>query len=351
MLAPGEFDINLPNWSRATAVEGNSLSLKALEYIYPGIVAAQAIHAAVEFRIPDLLAQNSRSAAELAAESGAHAPALERLLRALTSIGIFQRLQDGRYANSPGSEILRRDHPQALWAEGMYLPSSFLWRPIGELSECMRTGETPFNRAFGKGFFTFLDEHPEEAEVFNRVMTQEIQWTAPLLLKACEFSRFKKVVDVGGGLGQFLSCVLKAVPGLEGVLFDRPEVVAGAQARLERDFGSRVAVAGGDFFKEVPEGGDAYLLRRVIHNWDDEKAHRILSNVRAAIRSEGRLILIDGLIDSATRPAGLMDLMMFVLGGKERTESEFRNLVQHAGFSIRRIASAGAYFVIECTPQ
>jgi len=321
---------------------------KALDYIYPGILAAQAIHAAVKFRIPDLLASGPKSAAELAAECGAHASTLERLLRALTSIEMFQRLPDGRYKNSPGTDILRRDHPQSLWAEGVFLPASFIWRSVGELEESVRTGEAAFDRVFGQGFFPYLAEHPEEAAVFNRVMTQEILWTTPALLKAYDFSRFNRLVDVGGGNGVFLSHVLAAVPKLEGVLLDQPQVAAGAKDTFKGDVARRATISSGSFFDSVPEGGDAYLLRRIIHDWQDDEAVKILLNVRAAMKPGGTLLIVEGLIDSPTRPVGIMDLMMLVLGGRERTEAEFRELVQNAGFSLNRVVPAGAYSVIEC---
>lgn len=162
---------------------------RPLEYIYPGLVAAQAIHAAVEFGIPDLLASEPKSAVDLASQCGAHAPSLERLLRSLTSIEMFQRLPDGRYKNSPGTEVLRRNHPNSTWAEAMFLPALCMWRTLGELTDSIRTGETAFNRAFGQSFFEYLAEHPGEAAVFNRVMAQEILWSAPALLRAYDFFR------------------------------------------------------------------------------------------------------------------------------------------------------------------
>jgi O-methyltransferase domain/Dimerisation domain len=323
---------------------------KALEYIYPGILAAQAIHAAVNFGIPDLLASGPKSAAELAAECGAHAPTLERLMRALTTIEMFQRLPDGRYKNSPGTEILRRDHPQSLRAEGMFLPASFMWRPLGELAESVRTGEPAFDRVFGQGFFTYLAEHSEDAAVFNRVMTQDILWTTPALLKAYDFSRFKQLTDVGGGYGVLLSHILSATPKLEGVLYDRQQVVAGARDFLKGDVAARIKIVPGSFFDSVPEGSDAYLLRRIIHDWRDAEAVKILSNVRAAMKPGCTLLIVEGLIDSATRPVGLMDLMMLVLGGVERTVSDFRKLVETAGFCLDRVIPAGTYSVIECKP-
>ncbi len=321
---------------------------KALEYIHPGILAAQAIHAAVEFRIPDLLASGPKSATELATACGAHALTLERLLRALTSIEMFQRLPDGRYNNSPGTEILRRNHPLSQWAEGMFLPAPFMWRPLGELAESVRTGEAAFDRVFGQGIFAYLAEHPDEAEVFNCVMTQEILWTTPALLKAYDFSKFSRLVDVGGGYGVFLSHVLAAAPKLEGVLFDQPQVVAGARDSFKGDVAKRAMVISGNFFESVPDGADAYVLRRIIHDWEDAKAVKILSNVHVAMKPKSTLLLVEGLIDSPSRPVGLMDLMMLVLGGRERTEAEFRKLVESAGFSLDRVVPAGVYSVIEC---
>lgn len=324
------------------------MTSKPLEYIFPGIVAAQAIHTAVKFRIPDLLASGPKSAAELATECGAHAPTLERLLRALTSIEMFQRLPDGRYKNSPGSEIMRSDYTTSLWAEGMFLPAPFMWRPIGELAESVRTGQNAFDRVFGQSFFSYLAEQPEEAAVFNRVMVQDILWTTPALVKAYDFSRFRRLLDVGGGHGVFLSHILAAVPKLEGVLFDQPQVTAGARDSFKGEVASRATIVSGSFFDRVPDGADVYVLRRIIHDWEDEEAVKIMSNVHAAMHHGATLLIIEGLIDSVTRPVGLMDLMMLVLGGRERTEAEFRSLAQNAGFTFCRIIPAGTYSIIEC---
>lgn len=323
---------------------------KPLEYIYPGLIAAQAIHAAVKFRLPDLLAAGPKLSSELAAECGAHAPTLERLLRALTSIEMFQRLPDGRYKNSPGTEILRRDHPQSLWAEGMFLAAPFMWGPMGGLVDSVRTGEAAFDRISGQNFFAYLATHPEDAEAFNRVMTQDILWTTPQLVRAYDFSHFKQLMDVGGGFGVLLSHILAATPKLEGILFDQPQVVAGATEFLKGDIAARAKIVSGSFFESVPPGCDAYLLRRIIHDWEDPDAVRILSNVRAAMGANGTLLLVEGLIDSPSRPVGLMDLMMLILGGTERTEAEFRSPFQSAGFSLSRIIPAGTYSVIEGHP-
>lgn len=323
---------------------------RPLEYIYPGILAAQAIHAAVKFRIPDLLKSGPKTASELALACDAHEPTLDRLLRALTSIEMFYRTPEGRYCNSPQTEILRTDHPQSLSSEGMFLPEPFMWLPLGELFESVRTGKPAFEQVFGQRFFDYLADHPEEAANFNRVMTQEIMWTTPALLRAYDFSRFKVLVDVGGGQGIFLSTLLLAAPGLQGVLFDQPQVISQSKVLLKSDVAARLKFVGGSFFDRVPEGGDAYLLRRIIHDWEDEDASKILGNVRRAMGTGGTLLLVERLVDSAVNPAGLMDLMMLVLGGRERTEAGFHALLQSAGFSMGRIIPAGSYSLIECHP-
>jgi hypothetical protein len=326
------------------------MRVRPLEYIFPGVLAAQAIYTALKFRIPDLLAAGPKSVAELASDCGAHEATLERLLRALTSIEMFQRTAEGQYSNSPLTEVLRTDHPQSLRSGGMFLPAPFLWGPLGELSESVRTGEPAFQRIFGESFFTYLAGHPEDAAVFNRVMHQEILWTTPALLRAYDFSRFKRLVDVGGGHGALLSSILAAAPKLQGVLFDQPDVVARAGDFLKDQVAARIDVVGGDFFDLVPEGGDAYLLRRVIHDWEDNDAVRILRNVHHAMNPDSTLLLVECLVDSPQQPAGLLDLMMLLIGGRERTEADFRSLLHVAGFSLNRVIPAGQYFLIECRP-
>ena len=172
----------------------------------------------------------------------------------------------------------------------------------------------------------------------------------PGIAKAYDFSRFTQLIDVGGGFGLLLSHILSGTPKLQGVLFDQPHVVAGAREFLKGDVAARIRFVPGSFFDSIPGGSDAYLLRRIIHDWEDVEAVKILFNVRTAMKTDGTLLLIEGLVDSETRPAGLMDLMMLVLGGVERTVSEFRKLVETAGFCLDRVIPAGTYSIIECKP-
>jgi hypothetical protein len=321
-----------------------------MEYIWPGIVAAQAVHAAAKLRIPDLLASGEKTATQLAADAGADPGALECLLRALSSFGIFTLTPDGCFANTPLSEQLRADHPQSQREAALFLPAAFLWRPIGELHESIRTGEPAFPRIFGQQFFDYLAANPEDAAVFNSVMTQGIAYTSPALLAAYDFSRFKRVVDVGGGQGALLREILSATPKLQGVLFDLPSAVAHASEVLGGDIAARCQVVAGSFFDSVPQGGDLYMMKGIIHDWPDEDALKILRNTRRATGQAGTLLLIENLVDAPARPVGVMELLMLVIGGRERKEADFRSLLAGAGFEIVRTVPAATSSLIECRP-
>ena len=321
-----------------------------MEYVWPGIIAAQAIYVAAKLRIADLLASGPKTIAELASESGTHPPTLERLLRALSTLEMFAPASDGRFRNTPLSEMLRSDHPQSQREGALFLPARFLWLPIGELFESVRTGEPAFRRIFGQPFFEYLAAHPADAAAFNNAMTQGIAWTTPALLEAYDFSRFEQLVDVGGGEGALLRDILVATPRLHGVLFDLPQVVARASEILTGDIAARCQIVGGNFFDAIPKDADAYLLKGVIHDWPDDDAARILRNTRRAIRPDGTLLLIEGIVDSTARPVGLMELLMLVIGGRERSEAEFRSLLGSVDFSLARIIPTGTSSLIECHP-
>jgi hypothetical protein len=320
------------------------------EYIWPGIIAAQAIYVATKLRLPDLLASGPKTATELASDCSAHAATLERLLRALTTIEMFALTPDGRFCNTPLTEVLRTNHPQSQRNGVLFLPAPFLWRPLGELYESVHTGEPAFQRIFGQRFFEYLAEQPADSAVFNTAMTQGIAWTSHAVLVAYDFSRFALLVDVGGGEGALLRDILTATPRLKGVLFDLPRVVVGASETLRGDLAARCQIVGGNFFDSVPEGADGYLLKGVIHDWPDDDALRILRNTRRAMPQDGMLVLIEKIVDSAARPAGLMDLLMLVVGGRERTEADFRALLTAAGFSLTRIIPTEEDSLIECRP-
>jgi len=321
-----------------------------MEYVWPGIIAAQAIYVAAKLGIADLLASGPKTIAELGSESGAHPRTLESLLRALSALEMFAPTSDGCFRNTPLSEVLRSDHPQSQRDGALFLPAPFLWRPLGELYESVRTGEPAFRRIFGQPFFEYLAAHPADAAVFNSAMTQGIAWTTPALLAAYDFSRFEQLVDVGGGEGALLRDILAATPRLQGILFDLPQVVARASEILSGDIAARCQIVGGNFFDSVPKGADAYLLKGVVHDWPDDDAARILRNTRRAIRPDGTLLLIEGIVGSTGRPPGLMELLMLVIGGRERSEAELRSLLASADFSLTNIISTATSSLIECHP-
>jgi SAM-dependent methyltransferase len=304
----------------------------------------------VKLRIPDALASGPKAIPELASESDAHPRSLECLMRALSTLEMFARTPDGRFRNTPLTELLRVDHPQSQRDGALLLTAAFLWRPIGELEESVRTGRAAFERIFGQRFFPYLASHPDDAAVFNAAMTHGVSWTTPVLLAAYDFSRFALLADVGGGEGALLRDILAATPGLCGILFDLPQVVSHAPPVLAGDIAARCQIVGGDFFDSVPEGADAYILKGVIHDWPDEDATKILRNIRRAIRPGGTLLLVEGLVDSADCPAGVRELLMLVIGGRERTEGEFRSLLAAGGFDLTRVIPTGRSTLMECHP-
>jgi len=217
----------------------------------------------------------------------------------------------------------------------------------------MATGKPAFDQVYGDSFFHYLSAHPSDAAVFAAAMTAgSVSAVAPLLA-AYDFSQFTRIVDIGGGQGALLEAILTANPNLQGVLYDLPEVVAGADRLRTGSIADRCEILGGDFFKDVPNNGDAYLLKGIIHDWDDNDAEKILKNCRRSISPEGRLLLLETVLNPSSEPArGLMDMLMLtVVGGRERTELDFRALLQRAGFSLSRVIHTGGTDIVEGLPS
>lgn len=311
--------------------------------LWPPAMALQAIHAAARLELADHLAAGPRTVEELARACGAQAGGLGRLLRALGSLGIFAEDERGRWRQTELSALLGKDAPGTLRTWAMMLGAHFVWRPTGELAETVTTGEAGFGRLYGASFFDHMGAHAEDAAIFHAAMSSSPEWTQALV-EAYEFSRFERLVDVGGGEGRTITAILDANPRLQGVLFDLPGVVATAERH------ERCAVMGGDFFQQVPAGADGYLLRGVIHDWDDEAAVKILGNVRRAMRAGAAVLIADNVMTAEADPAAaMMDLLMMVLGtGRERTEEEFRAVAHGAGLEVRRVIRRGRATLVEC---
>jgi hypothetical protein len=302
---------------------------------------SQALSVVARFRVADHLAGGPKTAAELARLTDTKPGPLYRVLRALGGVGVLAEDADGRFALTPVGEYLRSDVPGSLRPIAIYCCDPWSWQAWGGLAESVRTGETAFNRVLGCGPWEYLKDHPDEAATFNEGMIGFSQQMAGPVTKAYDFSQFHTVVDVGGGHGALLTAILKANPNVRGVVYDLPQVVEGAGPALRAaGLADRCRAMGGDFFQEVPSGGDAYLMKHIIHDWNDAKATEILRNCRKAMKSTAKLLLAEIVIPPAgvPSPGKLLDLEMLVIcDGKERTEAEYRALLAGAGFRLTRV--------------
>jgi hypothetical protein len=313
----------------------------ALRRLVNGYQVTQAIHVAATLGIADLLRDGQRTSDELAAATETHAPSLHRVLRALAAVGVLHEDDGGRFSLTEIGACLRSDaaEPVGGWAAYVGRPSHFAaW---SNLLHTVRTGENAFRSVHGCDVWEYRVHHPGDGAVFDRAMTDTSRRANRDLLEAYDFARFGRVVDVGGGHGALLAALLRAHPQMHGVVFDQPHVVAGAPAVLEAaGIADRCEVVGGSFFDGVPPAADAYLLKAILHDWDDEDAVRILRACRDAIAPDGALLVVEReLGDPNENPdAKLSDLNMMVgPGGRERTTDEFSALLAAGGFALQRV--------------
>ncbi len=316
-----------------------------------GYQLSQAIHVAATLGIADLLAGSSRTSEELAAETHSHPPTLYRLMRALASVEILRELDGHRFELTPLGERLRSDVPDSIAGWAAFIGRPYYWQAWAGLLHSVRTGENAFTQVHGTDVWNYRSSRPEESVVFDRAMSSLSRRSNAALLAAYDFGRFHTVVDVGGGNGALLAAVLAAHPGLQGVLFDQPHVVTGAAALLERaGVAGRCRTVGGSFFESVPEGADAYVLRAVLHDWDDASCERILRTVGRALAAGGRVLVVERVIEPPNqgRDAKFSDLNMLVgPGGRERTREEFAALLASSGLRLERVWGASLYAVVE----
>jgi hypothetical protein len=306
----------------------------ALRRLIDGHKVTQAIRAAVQLGIPDLLAAEPRDAGAIAAAADAHPPSTARLLRALVALGVLEERRDGRFALTAMGEGLRSDAEEPLGAWAVYCGSEEVTASWGDLANSVRTGQTAYEHLHGVDAWEFRATHPDAAERFDRAMVDLARRANRATIEEFDFSRYGTVVDVGGGRGALLAAVLAAQPRAHGILFDLPHVVAGA-GPFAPDVQPRVRVESGSFFEEVPPGGDAYMLRAILHDWPDERCAQILEVCRAAMAPGAAVLVIErDLADAGGRVENtLSDLNMLVgLGGRERTVDEYAGLLEGAGF-------------------
>jgi ubiquinone/menaquinone biosynthesis C-methylase UbiE len=320
-----------------------------------GFWVSRAIYAVAKLGIADLVADAPQTVEELAAATQTHAPSLYRVMRALASVRVFTQTSDKRFAQTPLSATLRTDAQGSLRWLAMTELGEEHYPAWEELLYSIQTGERAFDRRFGKNVWEFFAENPENARIFNNAMTGTTAVVTEAVLGAYDFSALRRIVDVGGGQGELLASILKANERASGVLFDAPQVVTGAGARLEAaGVADRCEIVGGDFFESVPAGADAYTLKWILHDWDDEQSTRILKNVRRAITDGGRLSVVEAVVPPGDEPhfGKFIDLNMLVMtGGRERTEEEFRALLDASGFRLARVvATPSPVSIIEAVP-
>ena len=316
-----------------------------MNQLITGYWTTQALYVAAKLGIADLLVPGPRNAVDLARETNVHVPSLYRLLRGLASMGIFKEDASACFSLTPLAECLRSNVPGSMRAMAI-MSGEEHYNAWGELLYSVQTGKMAFDKLYGMPIFEFLSRNIEQAKVFDAAMVSVHGRESAAMIDAYDFSSIGVLADIGGGNGSLLTAILKKCPATRGVLYDLPGVSERAKANLSTaGLENRCTVVGGNFFESIPEGADAYLMRHIIHDWDDEKAATILQNVHRSIKQNGRLLVVEGIIPPGNDPCfgKLLDLTMLTIpGGKERTEEEFRTLFKSCGFELTRIVATKA---------
>ena len=305
-----------------------------------------AICAAAKLGIADQLESGPKTTKDLASVLNLHEESLYRVLRALAGLGIFQEGDNRTFSQTTLSDVLRTNaKPSLRYAAGSLLDN---WhaRAFQAICSSIENGRTGAVNALGAELFEYLGAHPDEAFSFNRCMTDLSSGEAPAVVATYDFSGFEHIVDIAGGAGGMLAAILASAPQLRGTLFDQPSVIAQAQSdAILAPFLDRCSLVGGDFFEGVPAGADAYIMKHIIHDWDDERAATILSNCRRVMKPGGKLLVVDRVIGppNAPDPKKFFDVaMMLMPGGRERSEPEWSALYAAAGFRVTRILQTPA---------
>lgn len=301
-----------------------------------GLWQSRALWAAARLRIADGVGDAPATVEEIAGKTGTRPDMLERLLNALAAIGIFARGEDGRYAHSDLSRLLRSDHPlsQRAFVEAVF--GNEHYEGWGAIDQSVRTGETGFSRHYGSDVFAYFTANPEAGQLFSEAMTATTRLMEAVLLATYRPPSFTLAVDVGGSQGTLIAGLLGAEPEARGILFDLPDLIERVRPNLAND---RIEAIGGDFFKRVPEA-DLYLLKLILHDWTDAQSEAILGNIRKAIRPGGHVVIIESILPETVQPhpGYFMDLNMMVMtGGRERKASEYGAMLEKTGFRLEKV--------------
>jgi hypothetical protein len=313
-----------------------------------GYMSSMCLYTAAKLGIADLLASGPKPVSVLASLGQCHEDRLYRVLRALASTGIFKEVAPRQFALTPLSESMRSDAPESTLPLILWMADPLHFRNYAELPHTVKTGEITFDHIYGKPVFDYLPTDKEEAESFHNAMTTLSNMVIPAVLDAYDFSGIGTLLDVAGGHGGVLCAILKRYPHMRGMLFDLESVVEGARKNIaQHGLTDRCSVVSGDFFKAVPEGADAIVMKHIIHDWDDEQALLILKNCRKALagKKNARILLVESVIPADNQPhlGKFIDIEMMVFpGGRERSEEEFRQLFSKAGLRLNRVVPTKA---------
>jgi len=306
---------------------------------------ARCIHVLAEAGVADAVGDEPRSVAELATDSGLNADALGRMLRLVSSQGVFASGPRG-YVHTPTSALLRSDHPQSLRSFARMIGMPSIWQGFTDLEHAARTGRPATDSA---GHFAYFANHANEASLFNQAMAGKSAAVVPAIVDAYEFRRFRTVADIGGGRGHLLQAILERAPAAAGILFDLPHVIADS-SKVGSD---RLRLRSGDFFNDPLPASAAYVLMEVLHDWADDKAAAILTALRRAAPADARVLIVEALVSESPGPhfGKLLDIIMLaVTGGRERTASEYERLLASTGFRLERVVpTPSQYSIVEAS--
>ncbi|HEV2033214.1 MAG TPA: methyltransferase [Candidatus Dormibacteraeota bacterium] len=322
-----------------------------------GFRSTQMVRAVIQLKIPDLVATGPRSSDDLAASTGVQAEPLRRILRCLVSVGVFIETEDGRFGSTPVSDCFR-DQPGSLRGMALLLPEE-TYVAFGDLMHTLKTGEPAFEHVFRMSRWEQLAQDPEKAALFNAGMQSRTERVRDDVASAYDWAALPSIIDVGGGRGTLIAGLLKAHPHVRGTVFDLDAGLAEADGYLKgQGVRDRCEIVRGSFFESVPAGHDAYVLKNIVHDWNDEKACAILASCRKAMGADARLILIEQVMQAHAENSAdaqrlfMLDVqMLVVLGGQERTEAEYGTLMQMAGLRLTRVLPVDSiYQLIEGVP-
>jgi cyclopropane fatty-acyl-phospholipid synthase-like methyltransferase len=313
--------------------------MSAMEWIH-AYWMSRCVYVVAKLGIADLLQESPQNCDTLATLTNTNGDALYRILRALASVGIFAEVKPRYFGLTPLADNLQSNHPESVRAMAILRGEEHYYKAWGDLMYSLQTGESAFERLYGMDLFQYNDQDSTQGEIFDRAMAESQEENA-LVLEAYDFSSIDKLVDIGGGKGHLLATVLQAYPRITGILFDRPDVVERAKNSWDSALRNRCEFIGGSFFETIPTEADAYILKHIIQDWDDERSLAILQRCHQAMKAQDRLLVIDFVIPPGNEFYGskFIDVNMLVMcpGGRIRTEEEFQELFQAAGFIITKI--------------